>query len=145
MDNSIASGNGNGRARVSGRNAVERSQARDLWLEDLKTAMKTTGWTIDSLAAHLEKDRSYVSRMLSDDKPFPIDAILALPDDLEAELEARRAERLGRIVVMPLYGQDALKALVAGLIGVMSAPALADRATSMATAAIGRDKKTRTA
>lgn len=115
-------------ARSGDRSAAERSREYDLWLSHLKQAMAATGWTIDALAAHLEIDRSYVSRMLDGEKPWSGERLVALPDDLEAKLNAIRAEHFGLIVVRPLTGLEAQKALVAGLIGVMSAPALPAKA-----------------
>lgn len=96
---------------------------------DLRDAIDELGWKHDALAVVLSErtglaiDGPYLSKMLSGDKPLSAAHLAALPDDIEAVLYRRRAERFGLIVVEPLTGLAAQKALVAGLIGVMSAPA----------------------
>lgn len=131
MNRSVAAANGSGQATQRDHCELSRSHARDLFLADLREAMTRTGWTEDALAAQWQVDRSYVNRLLNDEKPWSNDRVLALPDDLEGALYAIRAERFGAVVVQPLTGVDAMKALVAGLIGVMSAPQLPARASAM--------------
>jgi hypothetical protein len=120
---------------------IERSQERDLWLRHFRQAMEDTGWTIDALAAHWDIHRSHVQRLHDGDKPWSVDRLLSLPDDLEARLEALRAEYFGLIVVEPLRGIAAQKAVVAGLIGLM-APALPARAGKPLRAALEAKKNT---
>lgn len=124
MANRFASTSADDGARERDQTEAGRSQERDQWLEHFRLAMKDTGWTIDALAAHWDIDRSYVQRLHDGDKPWSVDRLLSLPDDLEARLEALRAEHHGLIVVEPLTGLAAQKAAVAGLIGLMSSVAL---------------------
>lgn len=97
--------------------------------------MRDTGWTDDSLAAHWHVDRAFVWRLVNGEKPWSVERMLSLPSDLRARLDHLRAEGNGLIVVQPLTGLEAQKALVAGLIGVMSAP-LPTKATQMAKASL---------
>lgn len=109
----------------------ELSTAVDRALALLRNAVHDCGWTLDALAAHMRRDKSLISRVLNGERPLTQEFICALPDDVEGLYESRRAEQFGAVVVQPLSGQDALKALVAGLIGVMSAPQLPARAAAM--------------
>lgn len=120
MANRFASSDADRGAHERDHTNIERSQARDLWLQHLRAAMEDTGWTIDALAAHWDINRSHVQRLVDGDKPFSVDRVLSLPDDVEARLEALRAEHFGLIVVEPLTGLAAQKALVAGLFGLMA-------------------------
>lgn len=115
------------------RNPDERSTSCDpiaygRCLDDFRQAMKDTGWNVEALAKHLGVHRSYVDRMLDADKAITLERTVALPDDLEARFYAIRAESMGAIVVAPLTGLAAQKALVAGLLGLMSAPQLPAKA-----------------
>jgi hypothetical protein len=103
--------------------------------------MNDTGWTPDALAAHWKVNRSFAWRLVSGEKPWSVDRMLALPDDLAARLEHLRAERHGLIVVAPLTGLEAQKAFVAGLIGVMSAPVLPAKASAMVKVDLPARKK----
>ena len=141
MRSSVAQTNGSGQAQAGDRTEIERSQERDLWFADLKAAMQQTGWTEDALAAHWGVDRSYVNRLMNDEKPWSNDRVLALPDELEGALYANRAERFGAVVVLPLSGSAAVKALVAGLMGVMAQAQLPLRANAMAKADLLAVKK----
>ncbi|HEX4347574.1 MAG TPA: hypothetical protein VHZ73_08375 [Vicinamibacterales bacterium] len=111
---------------------AERSHSCDLLLEDLREAMRETGHTAETIAAHRQIHRRYVERQLDAEKPLNADQIANLPPDVGKAFDRRRAERRGLIVVEPLSGLDAQKALVAGLIGVMSAPRLPAKADQMA-------------
>lgn len=94
--------------------------------------MRDTGWTVDALAGHWSVDRAFAWRLVNGEKSWSIGRMLALPDDLESRLEHLRAEYFGLIVVAPLHGIEAQRALVAGLIGLMAVPALPARASAMA-------------
>jgi hypothetical protein len=99
---------------------VERSHSCDLLLQDLKDAMRETGWTAETLARHYGVHRSYMERCLAAVKPLTADRLANLPPDVAAKFDAKRAERRGLIVVQPLAGLDAQKAVVAGLLGLMA-------------------------
>lgn len=101
----------------------DRSTAVDLtemrgWIV---RGMSETGWTFAALEAHMGKDKSYIHAVLNGDKPLSLAFMLALPDDLEAFMAACYAESFGRIVVKPATGADAIRNLVSGLVGVLSA------------------------
>lgn len=126
--------------RSQTRDQVDRARERDQWLQHLRQAMNDTGWTIDALAAHWGIHRSHVQRLYDGDKPWSVDRLLSLPDDLEARLEAIRAEYFGLIVVEPLRGLEAQKAIVAGLIGLMS-PQLPTKAGKPVKAGLAASRK----
>lgn len=86
----------------------------------LRTAVHDCGWTLDALAAHMHRDKSLVSRVLNGERPMTLSFLVALPNDVEALYESRRAEHFGLIVVAPLHGPDAVKAFVGGLLGVLT-------------------------
>jgi len=124
--------------------SLQRSTAVDQALVLLRQAVSECGWTLDALAVEMGKDKAYIHRVLNREKPLTLEFMVALPDDVEALYEAKRAEQFGHVVVAPLAGADALKALVAGLVGVM-AGALPTRATQMARAALPIGKKSEVA
>lgn len=68
--------------------------------------------------------------MLSGEKSLSAAFIRELPDDIEALVAGYYAESFGLVVVAPSRGQDALKNLVSGLLGVL-APQLPVRASAM--------------
>lgn len=113
--------------------ALSRSTDVDQALALLRQAVQERGWTLDALAAAMGKDRAYIGKVLNGDKPFTLEFLVALPDDVEARYEHLRAEHFGLIVVQPLEGADAHRAFVAGFLG-MVAPRLPARASGMAKA-----------
>lgn len=118
-----------GQANPVDRAGRVRSSAVDRWLVMLRTAISECGWKHEALAAAMAIDPAYLSRMLSGEKPWTVRHIVALPDDVEARFEAKRAESLGLIVVAPAQGEDAVRQFVSGLFGVLRSrlPLKADR------------------
>jgi ParB-like chromosome segregation protein Spo0J len=114
--------------------AVSRSTGVDRWLEMLRQAIEDAGWKHDALAAALGVDKAYLSRMLTGEKPWRIEHLVGLPDDIERLFERRRAEQFGLIVVeLPADELTARRQLVSGLLGVL-APRLPAKADQMAKA-----------
>lgn len=146
MPSTVKAPSGNSHAAVADRPDEARTASADLeqWLACLQQAMRDTGWTVDALAAHWDVDRGFAWRLVNGEKPWSVERVLSLPDDLEQRLEHRRAEGFGLIVVAPLRGLDAQKAFVAGLIGMMAAPDLPAKADRMARVSVA-DRKTKTA
>jgi hypothetical protein len=96
--------------------------------------MRDTGWTVDALANHWDVDRAFAWRLVNGEKPWSVERVVGLPDDLEGRLEHLRAEGFGLIVVAPVSREQALKNLISGLIGVMSAPELPTKTHGQAKA-----------
>lgn len=117
---------------------IERSTAVDLekerWLGMLRQAIEDAGWKHEALTTYLQIDKAYLSRLLTGEKPFRPEHLVSLPPDVKARFAHLQAESFGLIVVKPLEGQDAVRALVAGLVGVMKGASLPARADRMAKA-----------
>lgn len=144
MANSIASTTAARQSSSVDRDRSERSTDVDQYFEDLKAAMDDTGWTPDALAALWQCHRSHVYRILAQEKRMGADDVCALPDELEAAFEARRAKRRGFIVVKPIEGlaaKEAIIAGVAGLLGLMSAPALPERSSGQLKVELSATKR----
>lgn len=128
--------------------STEVTTAVDTALRLLRSAIDECRWTYDALAAHLQAttrkkyDKALVWRVLNGERPLSLEFLVALPDDVEACFEAKRAEQFGHVVVAPLAGQEAMKALVAGLFGVMGLPA---KASHMAKAGVTTEQKSEVA
>lgn len=123
------------RPRTSGLAGDDRARTTDVDLAELRTwitrAIGDTGWNQEALAKAMDKDAAYVSRVLSGDKPLSAAFIRQLPDDVEALVAKYHAESFGLVVVVPVSGDDAVRNLVSGLVGMLR-PALPDRASGMA-------------
>lgn len=91
-------------------------------------AVIESGWNQEALAAHLQKDKAYISRVLSGEKPLSAAFIRALPDDIERIVARYYAESLGLVVVAPLSGPAAIEGFVGGLIGLLTASPLPAKA-----------------
>jgi transcriptional regulator with XRE-family HTH domain len=115
------------------------STSVDDTLAVLRTCVHERGWTLDALEAEMDVDKSLISRVLNGERPLTLPFLLALPDDVEALYEQRRAEAFGLIVVAPVNGEQAVRNLVSGLLGVLS-PQLPTRANRMAKAALPLDE-----
>jgi hypothetical protein len=122
------------------RRASSRSTDVDQALVLLRTAVSECGYTLDALEVVMSKGRAYIHRVLQGDKPLTLEFITALPDDVEALFEKKRAEHFGLIVVEPVEGEVALKHFVGGLLGIL-APRLPARAERMAHADLPATKK----
>jgi transcriptional regulator with XRE-family HTH domain len=132
MRDSMPRGVESGHANTVDLTDAQRSSLVDLaemraWIN---RAIDESGWNQEALAAHLHKDKAYVSRVLSGEKSLSAAFIRELPDDIEALVAGYYAESFGLVVVAPSRGQDALKNLVSGLLGVL-APQLPVRASAM--------------
>lgn len=115
------------------------SLIRDL----LRDAIEESGWKHEAIAAQLDlPNAAYLSRMLSGEKPIGTSHLLALPDDVEAIFARRYAETFGLIVVAPVSADVAMRQLVSGLVGVLTArPALPQKAEKMARATAAERKR----
>lgn len=135
MDRIIERANGSGHANAVDR--VDGCGSTHLDLAEMRAwinrAIDEAGWNQEALAAHMKKDKAYISRVLSGEKPLSASFIRELPDDIEVIVVRYHAESFGLVVVAPLQGQAAVQALAAGLVGLL-APALPTRATAMAKA-----------
>jgi hypothetical protein len=121
MKTSLADVEGDSQATSVDRTKAGRSTEVDHALATLRDIVDEQGHTIDSLAAHMTLDRSYVYRVLHGEKTLTLPFLSALPPGVEVEFHARRAEQAGRIVVSPLDFEMARRSLVAGLMGVLAA------------------------
>lgn len=100
---------------------TERSMHVEQALALVRRAMADTAHTLDSLAAHMGKDRAYIARVLKGEKPMSLAFIVALPDDLEARYEQLRAQQFGLVVVAPCTNPDrAIEQLVTGLVSLLA-------------------------
>jgi hypothetical protein len=86
----------------------------------LGSAMSETGWGVDSLAEYMERDKSYISRVLSGDKPLGLIFILGMPEDMQAKFSELYAKHWGYLVVRPVSPDVAIQHLVSGLIGMLT-------------------------
>lgn len=121
------------------------STAVDRELLFLRQSVSECGWTLDALEAHMGRDKSLISRVLNGERPLTLEFKVALPDDVEARWSSKQAEHFGHVVVMPLAGADAMKALVAGLVGVLAGQQMPARASQMAKATVASAKKSEVA
>ncbi len=111
----------------------------ELMLVFIRQAMNETGWSPEALSSHMGyQDASYVGKVLKGEKPLSARFIVALPEAVEALFSRRYAENCGHVVVAPVHGDDAIRNLVSGLIGVLS-HALPARASQMAKASMAVD------
>ncbi len=102
-----------------------RSTTVDL-LALINRALCDTPWTQEALAAHMGHGQayvSYISRVLSGEKPLSAAFVLALPDDVQSQVARRYAESFGLIVVEPAASaEDAVRGLMSGLLWVLALP-----------------------
>lgn len=101
------------------RGPVARTTAVDRWLSLMRQAIEDCKWKHEALAESMGIDKAYLSRLLSGEKPWRVEHVVSLPDDVEAKFEALRAESFGLIVVPRLSGDAAIHALAAGLFGIL--------------------------
>lgn len=85
----------------------------------LRRSVAERGYTLDALEAATGKGRTHIHRMLNGDRPLTLQFLASLPADLKADFAKRAAEALGLIVVTPLEGQEAVRAVVSGLVGLL--------------------------
>jgi transcriptional regulator with XRE-family HTH domain len=144
MGDSIARSSANGHANAIDHGSDDRSTTVDL--AEMRTwisrALDVTGWNQEALAAHMGKDKAHISRVLSGEKPMSLAFLGALPDDVEAVVVGYYAESFGLVVVSPSHGDDAVRQLVSGLIGMLR-PQLPRRASSMVKASVNGNGRAR--
>lgn len=133
MRDSLRSGAESSQAQTCDQRDDLGSRLRDLaeLLAWINRAIDEKCWNHEALAAHMQKDRAYISRVLSGDKPLSAAFLRALPDDIEAAVASYYAESFGLVVVAPASGDQAVRNLVSGLVGMLSAPALPAKADRM--------------
>jgi hypothetical protein len=105
-------------------------EIRDL----LRQAIDDCKWKHEAVAAHIDRDGHYFSKMLAGEKAITARDLRNLPDDIEACFAKLYAEQFGLVVVAPVQGEEAVHQLVTGLVGVLGL--LPRRAAGMAKAAI---------
>lgn len=108
-------------SRRSGTTSVAR------YFELLRKAVSDTGWTCEAIAAELNDalpgrrfDKTYVWRMLNQEKPFPPEVLVALPEDIEARFEQLRAEACGLLVIVRVDHATAQQQLASGLFNLLA-------------------------
>jgi hypothetical protein len=108
----------------------------------LRQALNDKGWTMEALSEHMGgKDKAYLHRVLSGDKPMPAGFFDELPHDAVGLFHARRAEAHGWLAVEPVDHDLAFQHLVVGLLsmamrgGMAILPAKASRMAQAVTAA----------
>lgn len=101
--------------------AVDRAADVERWLALMNRAVEESTWRHkqEALATAMGIDKAYLSRLRSGEKPWRIDHVVALPDEIEARFEQLRAEAFGLIVVAPASPESAANHLVAGLLGLL--------------------------
>ena len=99
--------------------------AVDRFFVMLRQAIQECGWTHDALAVEMRQngclgvDKSVVTRMLNNERPWKPEHLCALPDDVEIAFATKYAESFGLIVVRPAQGEHAARQFVAGLFGLL--------------------------
>lgn len=115
----------------------------DLVRKLLRVSIDLTEWKDAAVAEAIglkgESGAAYFSKMLSGEKPISAKHLRALPDDIEQIFARLYAESFGLIVVAPVFGNDAVKQLVAGIFGVL-ATRLPERSTGQLKASMGGER-----
>lgn len=103
------------------RTKADRSTAVDRWLALMNRAIDESAWRHkqDALATFMALDKAYLSRLRSAEKPWRIEHVVALPDDIATAFLTLHAQSFGLIVVTPLSGDDAVIAFVGGFVGIL--------------------------
>lgn len=107
----------------------------------LREAIDELHWKHDAVALALgvvkadgTPDSAYFSKMLAGTKPFNLQHLVHLPDDIEARFAKKYTETFGIITVEPVGPEEARRMLA---IGLFSHLASSPRTTRMAKAHIG--------
>ncbi len=87
----------------------------------LRRSVQECGYTHEALAAAMGCCPSFVTKVLNGERPLKQEWLCALPNDVEQRYATRYAESFGAIVVQPLRGVEAQKALVSGFLGLLGA------------------------
>lgn len=103
--------------------AANRSTEVAHGLAVVRRAIEESGWNCEAVALDMGIDKSYLSRLLSGEKPFTFAHLLAMPDDAEAAFYLLRLRELNRpaIAISPIDPEAAIECFVRGLVGVLSA------------------------
>ena len=102
--------------QVAGGRSIAVDQAVAVW----RQAVADCGYTMDALEASMEgKNRAYIHKVLAGEKPMSLAFIVQLPRDVKGRHAQLSAEAHGFIVVVPVRGEDAIRQLVGGLVGVL--------------------------
>lgn len=97
-----------------------------LFREDLKWAVEESREKKEYVAAAMGlSGPEYLSKLFSGEKTITARHIVGLPQKVEALFEARRAERLGHVVVEHVDEQTARRHLLSGLLGLLAPKRLA--------------------
>lgn len=85
----------------------------------LRRCVADCDYSYEALGAALGKSRGQVHRVLHGERPLTLLFLASLPADVKAMFAQRSAEALGLIVVKPLEGNEAVRGLVGGLVGLL--------------------------
>lgn len=109
------------------RTKVERSTDVDRWLALMNAAIDESGWKHkqEALATYMDIDKAYLSRLRSGDKPWRVEHVVSLPEDVQAIFARKSAEACGFVVVIPSARAHAARDFVAGLLGLLDGKAIA--------------------
>lgn len=99
----------------SGARTIAIDQATALY----QRAVADCGYTLDALEASMGKGRAYIHKVLQGEKPMSLAFSTALPADVKGRYAQLSAEACGFIVVVPVSGDEAMRQLVGGLVGVL--------------------------
>lgn len=101
----------------------QRSEAVAALTALLRRSVQECGYNLDALAAAMQKDRSYIGRVLNGEKPLHAEFEVALPEDVRRLFARLRAEAHGYIVVEQVDEASARQQLASALFHFL-APAL---------------------
>lgn len=100
-----------------------RRQSRSILVDQAtaryRKAVADCGYTLDALETVMQKGRAYIHKVLQGEKPMSLEFTTALPADVKERYAQLDAEECGFIVVAPVSGDEAIKHLVGGLVGVL--------------------------
>jgi len=97
------------------------TEDKDLVLERqvFKAAIEASGWKKEAVAADLEINPEYLSKLFSGEKPLMPRHVRALPGPIKKIHARLYAEAFGHLVVTPVEGDLALQQFVSGLVGLL--------------------------
>ncbi len=130
--------------------APSRATSVARYFELLRKAVFDTHWTNDAIAAELNAafadedrhfDKSYVRRMLNEEKPLAVDVLLSFPADVKALFARLCAADFGHIVVERVDAETARQQLASGLFNLLT-PQLPARTSGPIRAELRTREKT---
>jgi len=122
------------------RSDVASCAAAALFLELLRASATELGWTEEALAVHVKGDpkyRGYVHRVLSGERPLRLAFFVALPEELQALVHARRAAQLGHLVAPPIDDHEAARGMVLAGLCALIGPRLPAKAGAPLKVSLG--------